>query len=768
MKKQFKLSFFFILLLLVTHSHAQDFTQQWSGYFSYFDIRAMSTSTNRVYAAAENAFFSYDLNSQTIEKFSSIQGLSGEEISAIYHSDTYALTLVGYENGLMQIVMDNNQKVFTVVDIKNKQTISPPQKRINHFHEHEGKILISTKFGIAVYDLENLEFGDSFFIGDNASELDIKQTTVFNGNIYAATQGGGIRYAAFDNPDLVDYQVWQNIGQANWRAIEVFNNQLYALQNSNRLFQINGTSQNLIQSYSEKVNDIIANENRLTISLKSKVEVRDVSFNLVFYIDGFTDVGLNVSTAIFKDENLFIGDRNLGVLKVKESNQSVYESISPDGPILNNVFDLKVLPNELWVVYGEYDQFWNPYPLTKRRASHFFDEKWYNFEFDELDNARELSHIAVDPQNSNRVMISSYFDGILEFVDNELINHYDSQNSNMEGVPSNANDVRVGASVFTQQGDLYFTNSLSANPLKKMNANGQVSIIDVSDIFFESDKNSVAKIEADKSGNVYAATFKKGIIAYQPSTNTPKMISSDIQGVDFPEVYYENPRITALKTDLSSRLWIGTSDGLRVMFNPSSIFENNANVSVSPIIIEDVDGLPQELLFKQFITDIAVDGANNKWISTADAGIVQVSANGQDVLNQFTESNSPLPTNSVRSVDVDLTKGIVYFGTSRGLVSFNSKITGAQDDLENVRAYPNPVRPGFNGRVTIDGLTDKANVKITDISGNLVYEKTVSGGSVQWDTRAFGKHKVSSGVYLVLITGADQTETQIAKIMIIR
>ena len=228
-----------------------------------------------------------------------------------------------------------------------------------------------------------------------------------------------------------------------------------------------------------------------------------------------------------------------------------------------------------------------------------------------------------------------------------------------------------------------------------MNANGQVSIIDVSDIFFESDKNSVAKIEADKSGNVYAATFKKGIIAYQPSTNTPKMISSDIQGVDFPEVYYENPRITALKTDLSSRLWIGTSDGLRVMFNPSSIFENNANVSVSPIIIEDVDGLPQELLFKQFITDIAVDGANNKWISTADAGIVQVSANGQDVLNQFTESNSPLPTNSVRSVDVDLTKGIVYFGTSRGLVSFNSKITGAQDRFRKCTCLPKPCSTWF-------------------------------------------------------------------------
>lgn len=301
-----------------------------------------------------------------------------------------------------------------------------------------------------------------------------------------------------------------------------------------------------------------------------------------------------------------------------------------------------------------------------------------------------------------------------------------------------------------------------------MTPNGQISEVDVSDAFLEPEANSVAKIEVDKSGNIYAASYKNGVIAYQSSTGTAKMINSGIEGVDFPEVYESNPRITALKTDLSSRLWIGTSDGLRVMYNPGAIFENNANVSVSPIIIEDVDGLAQELLFEQFITDIAVDGANNKWISTADAGVVQVSANGQDVLNQFTESNSPLPTNSVRSVDVDQTTGIVYFGTTRGLVAFNSKITSGQDNLENVRAYPNPVRPGYNGLVTIDGLTDNANVKITDISGNLVYEKTASGGSIQWDTRAFERHKVSSGVYLVLITGADQTETQIAKIMIIR
>ena len=70
--------------------------------------------------------------------------------------------------------------------------------------------------------------------------------------------------------------------------------------------------------------------------------------------------------------------------------------------------------------------------------------------------------------------------------------------------------------------------------------------------------------------------------------------------------------------------------------------------------------------------------------------------------------------------------------------------------------------------MTIKGLTAKANVKITDITGNLVFETTSEGGSVQWDTTAFGKYKVASGVYLILITSDDNLQTKVAKIMIIR
>ena len=102
------------------------------------------------------------------------------------------------------------------------------------------------------------------------------------------------------------------------------------------------------------------------------------------------------------------------------------------------------------------------------------------------------------------------------------------------------------------------------------------------------------------------------------------------------------------------------------------------------------------------------------------------------------------------------------------MVAFNGTSTAPRDNLDEVYAFPNPVRPDFTGNVTIDGLTADANVKITDIEGNLVFEQTSEGGSVLWDTTAFGKYKVASGVYLVLISSDDGLETKVTKIMVVR
>ena len=145
-----------------------------------------------------------------------------------------------------------------------------------------------------------------------------------------------------------------------------------------------------------------------------------------------------------------------------------------------------------------------------------------------------------------------------------------------------------------------------------------------------------------------------------------------------------------------------------------------------------------------------------------------MSSNGQETIHRFTADNSPLPSNNVQAIAIDDISGVVYFATSEGLVAFKGTSTAPREDLEEVYSFPNPVRPGFDGNVTIDGLTANANVKITDITGSLVFETTSEGGSVLWDTTAFGKYKVASGVYLILVTTSDALETKVTKLMIIR
>jgi hypothetical protein len=196
-------------------------------------------------------------------------------------------------------------------------------------------------------------------------------------------------------------------------------------------------------------------------------------------------------------------------------------------------------------------------------------------------------------------------------------------------------------------------------------------------------------------------------------------------------------------------------------------FQNTTPLTTKPIIILD-DDLAQELLYEQFITTIVVDGANNKWIGTADSGVFLLSSNGQKTVYHFTTNNSPLPSNTINDIGINAATGEVHIATSKGMISFKGLATGASDSLNSVYVYPNPVRPEFSGTVKIAGLLNRANVKITDIEGNLVHEAVSEGGTIEWDTTAFGKYKVASGVYMIFIAADDGIETKVKKVMIIR
>ena len=229
-------------------------------------------------------------------------------------------------------------------------------------------------------------------------------------------------------------------------------------------------------------------------------------------------------------------------------------------------------------------------------------------------------------------------------------------------------------------------------------------------------------------------------------------------------------------------LWIGTFKGLRILYNTSNFFAEET-IQTEPIIILE-DGLPKELLELQFITDIIVDGSNNKWISTVDAGVFYLSSDGQKTIYHFTKDNSPLPSNNVNTMAQNKDNGTIYFGTTRGLVSFKAGGSSPSNSLEDTFVYPNPVRPGFNlgiDKVKIKNLSESVNIKITDVEGNLVaeaesntnlrfngYNLEISGGTAYWNGKNLANKTVASGVYVVMISDLDNLETRVLKIMLIR
>ena len=739
----------------------------WKGYFSYNEIVDLGESASKVYAASENAVFSQDVLTENIKTTNTIDGLSGQTISAIYHSEVLHKTLVGYDNGLLIVVNELDGSMRTVVDILNK-TLPPNLKKINHMMEHQNTIYLSCDFGIVQYHLDTLTFGDTYFIGNIGAQISVKQTAVFNNELFAATATNGIRKATIDNPNLNDYNQWTTLDSNSWNGIETFGNNLFAVTNLGYIYQWNGTNFLTYINLNQPSVDMRTCNNYLVFATADKVVVYDSDMVLVRQIQSseVSTTPVQFSCASVKNNKIYIGTVADG-LRTTSLTPSAFENITPDGPLRNNIFSITKSPSALWAVYGDYTVSYNPFPLDYYGISKFAaDSGWLNIYYADVQSAvgadvASMVRVTVNPSDENQVFASSFHSGLLAIENDVPSVLFNQTNSGLEA-PTVANTVRINGTAFDKTGNLWVSNSIIKNALKVKKTNGQWQSYNL-----ESQVNSVGtlnigRLTIDKNGTNWMCTRSDGIIAFNEGYNN--LFKKINFGSELGNLPSKDVRVTAI--DNNNQLWIGTLQGLRVLSSVDN-FLSSGQMTTYPIIILE-DNLAQELLYEQFITDIEVDGANNKWIGTADSGVFQVSPVGQQTLRQFTSANSPLPSNGINDIAIDPQSGEVFFATSKGMVSFKGTATAANDDLNNVFIYPNPVRPDFEGTVKISGLMDDANVKISDIEGNLVFEAIAQGGTLEWDTTAFGKYRVASGVYMVFISSKDAAQTKVKKVMIIR
>ncbi|MDC9723440.1 MAG: two-component regulator propeller domain-containing protein [Urechidicola sp.] len=756
-----------------------DYSNSWEDFYSYNNVKDFVKVDTKIYALVDNAIFIYDTSTNEISKMSSVNGLSGETATSIHYNITFQRLAVGYTNGLLEIV-DANGTITIAPDIANFPLAT--EKSILNITEYNDLLYLSTSFAIVVYDIGNLVFGDTYFIGDQSSEVKVNETIIFNETIYAATENG-IYTADINNLSLIDFNNWTKFDTRNFTSIVTFNNEIYVsiARNFYRFILPNGLQ--FIQRLPSTILKLKASNEFLSIAIKREAYIYDQGLNLVSNIisDDTSDFYFELNAVYAENNTTYLCTKEFGILQTDLMSTQPFVETHPDGPTSNSSFSISVLNDNLWVVYGGYSSSYSP--LNNRLGySHFNGENWINNPYDPNFPAKNLVHATIDPNEENKVYLSSWSQGsgarvvesggILVIENNEPQVYWNQTNSGLEEIfPDNPNyvTVRINGSAFDREGNLWVANAWIDNMVKKMSPSGAWSSFNISELL-TNPARGLNELIIDKTGSIWIGTRRNGALVFNERGEQKRALITEATKGSLPHL---NVRTVAV--DNSNRIWIGTQAGMVVYYNAAGLFDADI-YDAEPVIILD-DGIPKKLLGDQVINSISVDGADNKWFGTESGGALQASPNGRETLNIFNTSNSPLPSNTILKIKVDTSTGKVYFATDKGIVAFNNNIAAYGDTLDEVYAYPNPAKKQHEF-ITIDGrngthLPQGTNVKILDSAGYLVYETNViegqelQGGKVVWNKTNLAGRKVASGVYIVLLTTKDNEEVSSTKIAII-
>ncbi|MGB2184550.1 MAG: two-component regulator propeller domain-containing protein [Flavobacteriaceae bacterium] len=738
----------------------------WSSFYSYNQITGVvGAKDGLVYGLAENSLFSYDPAANEVVSITTVNGLLGDDVNTLSISDNYMM--VGYQNGMLGVHNLTDGSVVLDNSIDRNITIPGNNKAINSFLLKDQTLYISANYGISSYDFVNNRFIDSYFFGVNNSQIQVNQTALVGTSLYAATEEG-LYKASTDDPNLVLESAWTKIAAGQWKAIGLVNNTLLGIVQSGETSICNALINDVAVERNRESGTLLwvdVNEDALILSFSNKI--------LSFYADQLVSTlatatgnlsGQKFSSATQLGGNLFIGTSGSGLLLHNPSETRV---VSPSGPLRNEIFDLSVVAeDDIWIAHGAFSQYYNPYPLNAYGISRLSEEGWQNLPYSSLSGALSIVSVVPNPNDTSQVFACAMHKGLLEINNGVVGTLWNHTNSGLEslnpiefGENANYRSVRVRDVAFDSEGAMWSITSFVAKGLKKRSVDGNWQSVDLLPVL-SSPKRAAgySKLEISPNDEIYFGSSSSGLIGYAEINGTPVLRSIGV-AENLPA---EDVRSVAL--DYDDNLWIGTTNGLRVLYGASRMFTQE--VSASNVVLEE-GGNVGELLANQNIKAIEVDGNNQKWVATDGAGVFLFAEDGKKTIHHFTKENSPLPTNFIQNLAYDNQSGKIFIATSSGLVAFQGNAFAPSETLENIEVYPNPIRPRYTGPLTIRGLQADCVVKITDIVGNTVYETTSTGGSVQWDMNSFSGKRVRSGVYLIFVTTKDGMDSSVEKVMII-
>ena len=465
------------------------------------------------------------------------------------------------------------------------------------------------------------------------------------------------------------------------------------------------------------------------------------------------------------DSTFWIADGDEGLVKSKGNNDG--EFIHPSGPANPSSFDMATFEDEVWVASGGYQSDWGG-SFLRNGLYHYQDNDWISYnddEYDLFDTIPDIVSIAVKPGTGDKAYAGSWNKGLIEITNGEISNIFNKTNSSLQGNVAAPKLIQISGLAFDNESNLWVVNSGAEEVLSVMKPNGEWRSYSLGS---QSSGTFLGDLIIDDFGQKWIIMRDHRILVYNdngtldnPSDDFVKVLTGSAGNGAIPGSYSVN----ALAKDLDGNIWIGTDEGVGVIYNPEDVFSGNNFDAERPKV--EVDGYVQYLLNSENVRAITVDGANNKWFGTERAGVFLMSPDGTEQYKHFNEENSPVFSNEISAIAIN-DKGEVFIGTSKGIISYEGIAAPGRENNKDIFVYPNPVKSEYNGPIYVINLVQDANVKITDIAGNLVYETYAEGGKAQWNGRNFNGEEVQTGYYMVFVSNDDGTETIVTKVLVFR
>ena len=454
------------------------------------------------------------------------------------------------------------------------------------------------------------------------------------------------------------------------------------------------------------------------------------------------------------------------------------KTLNPGGPKYNGFTYIQYLNNSLYTVPGLFKSGYVD-SNTPGSVQILHDGEWANYQenlslktgYDYLDN----NVLAVDPRNANHVFVGGRT-GLYEFLDGQLKAYYNKDNSLLQGAMDRGrelgnNYVLINGLCFDNKGNLWILNSqTSRENLLRLSADGQMTSFSKPALMKDGVGGSVlTSMVFDNRNNLWFCNDHWGypaLFCYQPATDKllsfTRFVNEDGSNLDL---------VPHSVTPLSNGdVWVTTTIGPLLLSR--SAIDNPETAVFTQVKVPRNDGtnLADYLLSGIDVTCMAIDGGGRKWFGTKANGVYLISADNMTQVKHILSSNSPLLSDNILSIAINNATGEVFFGTDKGLCSYMSDATTPSDQPseDKTYAYPNPVKPGYTGSITIVGLSMNVDVKIVTTNGVLVAAGTSNGGSFVWDGKdKFGK-PVASGVYMVESADEDGNNGVVCKVAIVR